>query len=662
MNLHRQEDQAASRVADFQQDEKGSDSEDSTSAASRRTIKHLRIHLDMATTQYLTPSAHHQVDGLPGSSNCSSGPSAIAYTSSSDLDPYSAVRQLKLPNYTPPQRFSDSPYRQASGVSSFNYPATTDSTLLTPVSSAGSPPLQQRPSAKSMRVYHPSQSAVAGPQGPTPPNTSKLYYSNYDINASSQSSSPMAIHPQVTEAGPYDMATYIAQSPPNGHHPSSPKAEIPPPIDPYLGHFTVSGGNDTDVSHHPFSDYHHSFGNVEVDPNTQFMVRHPSSHVPVSTPQIHHRMPSSGAPTPLLGQPHPSQFRQQTMRVGGIEDLRDPGMLPGNNYPSHTSLSPGRRIPPRKKPATTRKASRTPKASPHGGNLDGQNGTNGHMDENDRDELTLRDDAPDDDKYLFQLRKEFISEKGKGMWEEMKAKYSEKHQGNWEKAALQMKVSRAVAKFGVWPKREIERLQEAHRYYEEKRYQLILARMKENGGCKVWDWKPQHIEAMLVKLGMEEATVDEKTGTRRRKNKAARRRASSQNGGHHLHHPSSVMNDWSNGLGLHPAFQGHAHHVVHAAATRQASFDMLSDEASVAPTFSSEQENEYLDQIFNKVKSEGSLSPELMELTYADDEGRSQSQDIVHHHSERVARQACEQLMQQQQQPSRIQEHAYAAQ
>ena len=198
---------------------------------------------------------------------------------------------------------------------------------------------------------------------------------------------------------------------------------------------------------------------------------------------------------------------------------------------------------------------------------------------------------------------------------------------------------------------------EAHKYYEEKRYQLILSRMKENGGCKVWDWKPQHIEAMLVKMGKEEAAVDEKTGTRRRKNKVARRRGDSQNGGHHHHHnPSSVMNDWSNGLGLHPAFQGHGHHVSHAAAARQASFEMMSDDASIAPTFSSEQENEYLDQIFSnnnsKVKSEGSLSPELMELSYTDDDGASQPapRDVGQHHSERVARQACEQMMQQQQQ------------
>ncbi|KAM7224409.1 hypothetical protein V8F06_000190 [Rhypophila decipiens] len=599
------------------QHQTGSDSEDST--ISSRPTKCLRIRLDMASTQFLSPSAHH-INSLPGTT-CSSGPSTIAYTSASDIDPYSAV----------------------SGVSSFNYPAAADSTLLTPVSSAGSPPMQQqRPSTKPGRGYDHSQTAVSGAQGPTPPNTSKLYYSSYP---SSQSPSPLTVHPQVTEGGPYvDMGPYMAPSPPNGHHPSSPKAEIPPPIDPYLGHFTVSGGNEPEVAHHPFPDYHNPFQAVEVGP---FM--RTSTHMPLDSPHLHHRMPSSGAPTPLLGQPHPSHYRHP-IRVGGIEDLRDPTMLPGN-YPAHVTLSPGRRAQPRKK-AMARKASRTPKTSPHTG-MDGQNGINGHVDDDDRDELTLRDDAPDDDKYLFQLRKEFISEKGKGMWEEMKAKYSEKHQGNWEKAALQMKVSRAVAKFGVWPKKELERLREAHRYYEEKRYQLILARMKENGGCKVWDWKPQHIEAMLVKLGVEEPAIDEKTGTRRRKNKtAARRRANSQNG---HHHPSSVMNDWSGGLGLHPAFQGH-HVTHHNAGARQSSFEMMNDEASsIAPTFSSEQENEYLDQIFNnnKIKAEGSLSPELMDLAYGEDDRQSSHptpRDMGQHQSERVARQACEQMMQHQQQ------------
>jgi hypothetical protein len=112
----------------------------------------------------------------------------------------------------------------------------------------------------------------------------------------------------------------------------------------------------------------------------------------------------------------------------------------------------------RKKVTPVRRPSRTPKGTPQVGSLEVQGGFG---DDEDREELTLRDDAPEDDKYLFELRKEFIAEKGKGMWEEMKAKYSEKHQGNWEKAALQMKVSRAVAKFGVWPKREVSLIDRA---------------------------------------------------------------------------------------------------------------------------------------------------------------------------------------------------------
>jgi hypothetical protein len=165
-------------------------------------------------------------------------------------------------------------------------------------------------------------------------------------------------------------------------------------------------------------------------------------------------MPPNGVQAPILAQPHPAQFRSHATQQ--VEDLRDPTMMI-RPYPPHAALSPGRRGQPRKKSTPVRKPIRTPKASPHTASLDAQLGS-GQVDDDDREELVLRDDAPEDDRYLFQLRKEFISEKGKGMWEEMKAKYSEKHQGSWEKAALQMKVSRAVAKFGVWPTREVSKL------------------------------------------------------------------------------------------------------------------------------------------------------------------------------------------------------------
>lgn len=303
-----------------------------------------------------------------------------------------------------------------------------------------------------MRNYHQSQSAAPGAQIPTPPNTSKMYYSTFEINTSSQDSSPMTMNP-VTESPGFEMANYMAHSPPGSHHhPSSPNADVPPPIDPYLGHFTVSGGNDHEVSHHPFHGYQYS--SVELDPqlfvrqqqqHQQHQQQHQQpTHVPVSAPHMHHHISASGPPSSLT-RPHPSVYRP-----GSVEDVRgDPAMMLGH-YSSHRASPRLGGI--RKKVSPTRKPSRTPKGTPQVDSLDGQSGL---TEDEDRDELTLREDAPEDDKYLFQLRKEFISEKGKGMWEEMKAKYSEKHQGNWEKAALQMKVSRAVAKFGVWPKREV---------------------------------------------------------------------------------------------------------------------------------------------------------------------------------------------------------------
>ncbi|EAQ93498.1 hypothetical protein CHGG_01733 [Chaetomium globosum CBS 148.51] len=625
MDTDRQDEVDSPMIEDFLDcDQLISDSDGGSSGSSspRRSFKRLHIHVDMTNTQYLAPGAHHteqsRMDGLP---ICTSGPSTSAFSSAADLDPYSAV----------------------SGVSSFNYPAAADPSLLTPASSSGSPPLQHKQSGKPMRTYHHSQAPALAPQAPTPPDTSKMYnYNGYELNSSSQSPSPMTVNPTVTEAAPF-MTPYMAHSPPVSHHTSSPKSEIPPPIDPYLGHFTVSGGNDGDVTHHSLQDYH-PYG-VEVAQPGAYLTQ---QHVPVGTPHMHHRMPSNGS-APVLSQPHPSHYRPHSGgQVGAIEDLRDPAMLLGP-YPPHGAMSPGRRMPPRKKPSNSRKPSRTSKAIPHA-----ESSANRQFrPEDDGEELTLKDDAPEDDKYLFQLRKEFISEKGKGMWEEMKARYSEKHQGNWEKAALQMKVSRAVARYGVWPEREIDRLKEAFDYFEEMRYQLIIARMKETGGCRVWDWKKPHIVAMLVKLGLEEPTVNEKTGTRRRR-KAAKRQGGPQNGGH------PVMGDWSGGLGLHhPVYHGHghAHHVAAAAAARQGQpYDtMMDDDFGGAPNLTAKEQDDLINDVFSNVKPERSLSPDdgMDGLAYGngtDGGARRPSmaapREFNHQGSARVARQACDQLLQ----------------
>lgn len=196
---------------------------------------------------------------------------------------------------------------------------------------------------------------------------------------------------------------------------------------------------------------------------------------------------------------------------------------------------------------------------------------------------------------------------------------------------------------------------------------MILAHMKENGGCRVWDWKPQHIEAMLVKLGVEEATVDEKTGNRRRNKKLARRRTTSTQNTHQ-HHTHNMMNDWPNALGLHPGYHQHPHmaHQQH-----RASFDMLADDGIAPPAFSHEQENEILDQIYSKQPphAESSMSPD-MGFHNDNDDGNSNSNSnsrpstrgLGHNQSERVAKQACEQLIQHQHQARNMNMgHVYAS-
>ena len=160
------------------------------------------------------------------------------------------------------------------------------------------------------------------------------------------------------------------------------------------------------------------------------------------------------------------------------------------------------------------------------------------------------------------------------------------------------------------PALQIDRLKEAFDYVEKMRYSLILARMKENGGCRVWDWKQQHITTMLVKLGLEEPEVHHKTNSRRRRQQklSSRRQGSPQAGG------TPMMGEWPNGLGLHhPAFHGHAHHVAAQAAARHGSqpYDgMMAGGYPVQSVLTSAQEDELIEQVFSNVKAERSLSPD----------------------------------------------------
>jgi len=182
--------------------------------------------------------------------------------------------------------------------------------------------------------------------------------------------------------------------------------------------------------------------------------------------------------------------------------------------------------------------------------------------------------------------------------------------------------------------------------------------MKERGGGRVWDWKPQQIEAQCVKLGLDDATLDDRTAFRRERKarKSQHRQARSYHPSHGLPQgtgfgdPSAMLNSWPSSIGLQPAFPGHTGHAYNMP------FRVESDDPP--PSFTSEQEDKYLDDIFHpvsvKVEPEGSLSPSAAgDIDMADDVGTESPHARARHHStqhrpsERVALQECARVIRQ---------------
>ncbi len=77
----------------------------------------------------------------------------------------------------------------------------------------------------------------------------------------------------------------------------------------------------------------------------------------------------------------------------------------------------------------------------------------------------------------------------------------------------------------------------------ESKYERMAKRMNESGGAMAWEWKSEHVEAMLVKLGFEEVTVDEKTKLRKRKRSVQNKQAATS-----LAHPGAMA--WGPDRGL----------------------------------------------------------------------------------------------------------------
>ncbi|KAJ8105560.1 hypothetical protein ONZ43_g7381 [Nemania bipapillata] len=135
--------------------------------------------------------------------------------------------------------------------------------------------------------------------------------------------------------------------------------------------------------------------------------------------------------------------------------------------------------------------------------------------------LTLDAKAPEDSRYLVEMRCRMSDDKGKGMWEHIQQAYKERY-GRKTKENLQMQLIRSVQSYAVWPEAEDQALKAAVEEYERRRYQEIRKIMKEKGGRRVWDWNDGSIAKRLVQMGVDEIDDRDPVKRTRRKRKSTR--------------------------------------------------------------------------------------------------------------------------------------------
>ncbi|KAI0912867.1 hypothetical protein F4823DRAFT_139328 [Ustulina deusta] len=440
----------------------------------------LAIHIDMDDSTYMSGGSPPCED-----KRSSSTPSSSTYGTHDMTRSYSSV-----PPYSP-----------------YSVPAY-DSSLPTPVSVAGSPSMPER-SSKMLSTY---PQHGGDPQQLTPPTTSGPW--PYASTMTSTSSAPMTV--PSTTAEMLDMDSLESS-----HSPEQHTTGVDPTSHFHWGAYGVSSHDPAEELPPPL---HSQSLYSSVPPS--LLIRSPpyglpsATHVPLVPAISQVSMPPHSTDTrPLMAH----DLHHQFSNLSGI------------------SLEYGQAYPSRKSKA---RANRSSRSSKRGRNMDqnshqnngiGHNGA--HVDPMTADtspdtpelpppeHLTLDAKAPNDSRFLVELRCQMSDDKGKGMWEQIQQAYKE-HFGHKTKENLQMQLIRTVQSYAVWPESEDKALREAVEEYERRRYPEIRKIMKEKGGRRVWDWNEGSIAKRLVQMGVDEIDQRDPIKRTRRKRKSTARQKS----------------------------------------------------------------------------------------------------------------------------------------
>ncbi|KAH9892946.1 hypothetical protein F4778DRAFT_301312 [Xylariomycetidae sp. FL2044] len=406
----------------------------------------------------------------------------------------------------------DIPVTYSSVAPFSSYSGSYDSpSLPTPVSVAGSPSLPET----SGKMVQPYNQQGRNSQQPTPPATSHQW--SYPITVpSTHSTSPMPLQPSSNEL--LEMQSLETTHSGDDHGPlgvSSPQF--------HWGPYGVSSTEAHD----------------DMSPNISHQPLYPVQ-VPSVAPSalVRTSLPLAPSQVPILqGSPDPRDLASSMSPLAHPHYHTHFGPL-GHGLPTPIQVeitAPYRRGGKSKRNTHNRtgKRNRPDSRKSNGEDLAHENRHNSAAGSHTQSQgtgqpirrLELGPKAKDEDRYLLKLRLDRSGEKGKGMWESIAEEFAKVY-GFKERASLQMQLSRAVQKHGLWPDFEDEALRRAIEELERRRYTDVLKLMKEYGGCQVWDWKESNVAKRLVELGIDEFDPEDATKKPRRQRKNAVRKHS----------------------------------------------------------------------------------------------------------------------------------------
>ncbi|OTA82921.1 hypothetical protein M434DRAFT_188481 [Hypoxylon sp. CO27-5] len=345
---------------------------------------------------------------------------------------------------------------------------------------------------RTSKIMHPYSQHRASSQQPTPPSTSRPW-SNYQMNATTDLLDMPGLE---TSQSPGDHGQMVSEPQFQWGHYTVSSTEPPEEMQPHMTHPSMFSVAPTDLVRPPIS-MHNT--NMSLSAPSQVPILHhtpdPRDLAPSVTPidNMHHHYPNIMQPQLIMEY---APYRRKISKTRNGRSGRPPKRSRGGSRA--LSKNSTDYMDPQLTASDSSSTAKPPGRS-----------------------ITLRPDAPEKDRYILELRCQMDNDKGKGIWEEITKKYEERY-GKRRQESLQMNLTRAVLKYAEWPPEEDEALRRAVEELDRRRYSDLAKLMKEKyGGCQAWDWKEGHILKRLMDLGIEEFDPEDVTKKPRRKSKKA---------------------------------------------------------------------------------------------------------------------------------------------